>query len=201
MAGTIRQETYRQKTGKQLSEWLRELDDQSAKEWTHKQTVAYLAEKHGLDAWWAQMITVDYEKHHGKRVVGETQDAGFEIGVQRTLPIDAIELWELLISPAGASLWLGEPVNVVLEKGQTFRATGSTYEVRSCQPGVKLRLRKTSTREPMSTLQLYVTAKESSSILLFHQEKLQSKEAREAAKAHWQHVLDALKSYIKTKEN
>jgi hypothetical protein len=39
--------------------------------------------------------------------VGLTKDAGWEIGVSRTLPVPLEAAWEFLTSPGGAALWLG----------------------------------------------------------------------------------------------
>lgn len=39
---------------------------------------------------------------------GLTKDAGWQIGVTRTLPTDLDIAWDYLLSPAGLSLWLGE---------------------------------------------------------------------------------------------
>lgn len=199
MSNRIRNETYKQKTGKSLSAWIEELDKHQAVDWTHKQVVAYLVDQHHLDDWWAQTITVAYEKHHGKRILGETQDAGFEVGAQRTFPIDATELWELLMSPEGTELWLGERVDIPLDKNRTFSAAGYLYEIRSLKDGVKLRLRKTVVDESSSTIQFYVTAKKDKATLLIHHEKLQDAPQRTAMKAHWHHVLEVLQSHIEIK--
>ncbi len=199
MAKKIHDETYKQKTGKSLMEWVEELNSHQAVDWTHKQVVAHLISQHKLDDWWAQMITVEYEKHHGKRTLGQTQDAGFEIGAQRTFPVDATELWELLMSPEGSVLWLGDSLAIPLEKGQTFSATGNDYEIRSLSDGEKLRLRKTSSDNTVSTIQLYVTPKKDKSTLLIHHEKLQDESMRATMKTHWHNVLDKLQSYIEKK--
>ena len=42
------------------------------------------------------------------REVGRTKDAGFQIGVSRTVPHDAAAVWELLTSSVGLAVWLGE---------------------------------------------------------------------------------------------
>jgi uncharacterized protein YndB with AHSA1/START domain len=199
MSKSIHNETYKQKTGKLLTEWIEELDSHQATDWSHKQLVTHLVDKHNLEEWWAQTIVVEYEKHHGKRVLGETQDAGFEVGIQRTFPIDATELWELLVSPEGTDVWLGEGVEIPLVKGQVFSAAGSTYEIRSLKDGEKLRLRKSSTGHSATTIQLYVTPKKEKSALLIHHEKLQDQSARNEMKTHWQSVLDKLQSYTNQK--
>lgn len=61
-----------------------------------------------------------YEHERGIREVGETADAGYQIGVQRTLPVPKDQLWELLTSPDGLAIWLGEGESFPIEPGQTY---------------------------------------------------------------------------------
>jgi len=74
-------------TGRGWEEWLAALDAAGAAEWTHKEIVAHLAHAHPevASGWWRQTITVGYQQARGGRGVGETAQAGFEIGVQRSV--------------------------------------------------------------------------------------------------------------------
>ena len=54
--------------------------------------------------------------------VGLTKDAGWQIGVRKTLPVALEDAWNLLVSEEGLSLWLGdlpgfEPANVTDGRG------------------------------------------------------------------------------------
>ena len=42
------------------------------------------------------------------RPTGLTKDAGWQVGVSRTLPIDVGAAWDYLLSPAGLAHWLGD---------------------------------------------------------------------------------------------
>lgn len=44
-----------------------------------------------------------------KKHVGQTKDAGFQIGARKTAAIPLEEAWDLLISPGGLRVWLGAP--------------------------------------------------------------------------------------------
>jgi hypothetical protein len=65
--------------------------------------VAFLRSVHGLSHWWAQEITVDSEQYCGKRKIGETQTADYQIGVRKTIDGSVKEIWDYLMSPKG---WL-----------------------------------------------------------------------------------------------
>ncbi|MGX1883591.1 SRPBCC family protein [Streptomyces sp. NPDC055287] len=122
---------------------------------------------------------------------GLTQDSGWEIGVSRTLPHPPAAVWEFIASPEGFALWLGEGAEPAAEKGASYRtADGATGEVRSYRPGDRIRLTHGST-----TVQVTVSAAPGGAdraVLTFHQEHLADAEEREAGRAHWRAVMDAV---------
>ncbi|WP_293694977.1 hypothetical protein [uncultured Agrococcus sp.] len=75
-------------TGKTHDEWNSVLIDAGAKAWKHKQIADHLIEEHGVDGWWAQGITVDFEQNVQGRLPGQRPDGTFECSVRRTLPGD-----------------------------------------------------------------------------------------------------------------
>ncbi len=183
-------------TGRDWEAWFALLDEAGARAWDHKRMVAFVAEQ-GLDSgWWQQMITSGYERARGLKLLGQSSGVGFQIGVQRTLPIGAEALWELLWSPAGLALWIGEIDALSLEKGARYETRdGTTGEVRSVRAGQRVRL----TWQPKglaapTTLQLTLSPKgPSRTALRFHQEKLADSEHRERMRARWKAAATALK--------
>ena len=91
-------------TGHVWSEWFAILDKSGAKKWDHREIVAYLKDNYELTDWWQQSVTVAYEKSTGRRAVGQTADTGFQVGVQKALPIDLGQTWSLLASHRGIAL-------------------------------------------------------------------------------------------------
>ena len=75
------------------------------------------------------------------RPTGLTKDAGWQVGVSRTLPIEVAAAWDYLLSPAGLAHWLGDGVPTPLEKGITYKTTdGTTGQIRSLHPRDRVRL-------------------------------------------------------------
>ncbi len=194
----VSDEAVQKSTGKTLNEWFLLLDKHNAKDWSHKQIADWLInENHIKNGWWAQTVTVEYELHHGKRVVGQTKDAGFQIGVQKTIPINAAVLWDILTSGHGLSLWLGKDASLTLEKAGKASSVDWTGEVRSIDPEKKLRLRLQQPNRPASTLQLYfMPSGDEKTSLRFHHEKLQDQEDRATMKLHWQQALNSIHAYV-----
>lgn len=187
-------ETVRESTGRTWEEWEALLDSRGAADLSHKQIVAMLADGLVDSSWWRQSITVDYEKRKGKRVVGQTSDGGFEIGVRRTLPIRPDDAWRLLFSPGGLRAWLGDASALSLEKGAAYTTKdGAAGEVRAIEAGSHVRL----TWQPPgwakpSVIQVRVLPAGERTTLSFHQERMPAAADRDARRAHFQAALDAL---------
>jgi uncharacterized protein YndB with AHSA1/START domain len=197
----VSDDAVREATGRGWDEWFSLLDEAGAKGWDHKRMVAFVAEQGMESAWWQQMVTSSYERERGLKQVGQSADVGFQIGVQRTLPVGREALWELLVSPEGLAAWLGELPEFVLEKGAPYQtAAGVRGELRSVREGQRLRL----TWQPPelsapTTLQVTVSTPQGATnraALRFHQEKLLDTEHRERMRAHWQSVIEALTALI-----
>jgi len=185
-------------TGKGWDDWIRFIDRCGGGKMDHKQIVALLAGKGGIERpWWQQMVTVGYEHAKGRRKTGETADAGYQIGVQKTIPLGRTALWRLLTSDAGVAIWLGRASGLVLEPGATFRVRGGPeVEIRTVRKGERLRMTLSSgTRGSTTTLQLTLSCPRNvrgRTTLRFHHEKLASKAERERMKTHWKRVADEI---------
>lgn len=183
-------------TGRDWKAWMRALDAAGAAELNHKQLVALVA-REVESGWWQQSIAVAYEQARGKRVVGETATTGFQVGVVRTLPMTAPELWDLLTKQADR--WLGPGAELKLEPGKEYevpkrRGTpGVRGVLRVVKPGQRLRMtwQPDGWKKP-ATLQLTLVPKARSAALHVHLEKLPDAKAREAMREHWSKLLTKL---------
>jgi uncharacterized protein YndB with AHSA1/START domain len=134
----------------------------------------------------------------GQTPVGKTKDAGWEVGVRKTVdaPLDIV--WNFLLG-AGLPLWLGN-TKLVLEKGAPYETDDDIKgTVLSYSEGLRIRL----SWQPIewnhdSTLQLTVKAAMTGTTIAFHQERLSGREERKIMLGHWkdvvQHLDDAIAS-------
>jgi uncharacterized protein YndB with AHSA1/START domain len=186
----------RRATGRGWDAWFDLLDRAGAAELDHRAIVALLRDREGLaEPWWQQAVTVAYEKARGLRAeVGQTATAGFQVGVRRTVPRPAHDVWTWLVEGPGRDAWLGPGAELRLERGARYVCDdGTTGEVRSVRPGERLRLTwHPPDEDAPSTVQLTVIPKGDRCTVAFHQEKLPDLAAREAMKARWRAVLAEL---------
>jgi uncharacterized protein YndB with AHSA1/START domain len=123
---------------------------------------------------------------------GLTKDAGWEVGVRRTVPLPLEDVWAYLIGP-GRRHWLGD-TELSTTRGDRFTTSdGTRGEVRSFTDQSKVRV----TWQPAdwrhdSTLQLSVRTAASGTTIGIHQERLADSAERERMLAHWNGVLDRI---------
>jgi uncharacterized protein YndB with AHSA1/START domain len=95
----------RKNTGKGWREWLSILDRSGARERKHGDIVRHLLEEHGVPGWWAQSITVGYERARGMRAKYQ-RATGFTVSVSKTLPVGVGKLYAAFIDPRQRNKWL-----------------------------------------------------------------------------------------------
>jgi uncharacterized protein YndB with AHSA1/START domain len=127
--------------------------------------------------------------------VGLTRDAGWEIGVRRTVEATVDQAWDLLNSAEGLALWLGRGAELGRDKGTPYRTEDGTHgELRSWRDGDRVRLTwQPQGAERPSTVQVTVSgARSGRTTIGFHHERLVDADERERMRAHWSAVLDRL---------
>ena len=85
MAQAISNEAVLKGTGKAWQQWCDALDAANAQNMSHKDIAQWLVTEHGTSHWWTQMLTVNYEQHIGRRVVGQDCTGKFRVSASKTI--------------------------------------------------------------------------------------------------------------------
>jgi uncharacterized protein YndB with AHSA1/START domain len=93
-------------TGRTRAEWFGLLDAWGGAERAHKEIALWLSDTHGVDGWWAQSITVDYEQARGLRAPGQRRGAGFEANASKTIAVPVARLFAAFHDPKLRRGWL-----------------------------------------------------------------------------------------------
>ncbi|MFD2328224.1 TetR family transcriptional regulator [Cohnella sp. GCM10020058] len=148
---------------------------------------------------WGSDKTMDMTlKHEAESPVGKTKDAGYQIGMRRTLPVTVEEAWRYLTGTDGLRVWLGEAEDVVVREGENFatrEGNSGRFTVVKPLSHVRLQWMKSDWEAP-STLQIRVLAAKQGATISIHQEKLSGPAAREEMKAHWEGVQEAIRLHL-----
>jgi hypothetical protein len=97
-------------SGKTWDEWFRILDAWNATDRTHRDIARHVRDELGVNGWWAQTVTVGYERARGMRARNETTQ-GFQVGVQKTVQAPADRILTALTQTRRRNRWL-EPGTV-----------------------------------------------------------------------------------------
>jgi hypothetical protein len=97
--------SIRKNTGKGWKEWLRILDAWGAKARKHGEIATHLREVHRVPGWWAQAVTVGYERARGMRAKYE-RPTGFSVSVSKTFTTGVGKVYAAFTDPRRRSEWL-----------------------------------------------------------------------------------------------
>ena len=161
------------KTGCDWKKWVRVLDAKGAASMSHKEIAKYAYDQFDISGWWAQMVTVGYERIKGLRDVGQVCDGKYQASKSKTLPVPVTKLYRAFSVARSRNRWLPDV----------------KLNVRKATPGKSMRI----TWEDGTSVEAYFTAKgaKKSQVAIQHR-KLVKKADVVKAKAYWGERLTAL---------
>jgi hypothetical protein len=169
-------DTVATKTGKSWPEWVEALDAIGAAGMEHGAIARWIHEQTGLD-WWAQTVTVGYERIRGLRDVGQRRDGAYEAGKSRTFPVPVGDLFDAFTDETRRRQWLD-----------------SELTIRKATPHRSVRI----SWSDGSNVQVYLTDKgPAKSTVTIQHGKLPSRNAADEAKAFWAARFDVLAGLLK----
>jgi hypothetical protein len=115
----------KEKTGCTWARWVKALDHAQAYTWPHREIAAYVHEKYKIPGWWAQTVTVGYERIKGLRAVGQRRDGSFEATKSRTYAVPLVRLYRAWHDARTRGEWLpGVDLTVrTATRGKSMRIT------------------------------------------------------------------------------
>jgi hypothetical protein len=164
-------------TGKGWDEWLAILDAWDGTTKTHTEIARYVHEAYGIDGWWAQNVTVGYERARGMRALHERPD-GFSANASKTFAVPVERLFTAIVNDEERSRWM----------------TGIALRGRTSQPHKSARF---DVLPGDLRLAAYFTGKgaDKSSVQL-QQERLPDAAAVDQWKTVWKEQLSRLAEYL-----
>jgi hypothetical protein len=166
-------EALQKATGCTWERWVKALDRARAFEMTHREIAAHIAKTYKTSGWWAQMVTVGYERIRGLRDVGQKRSGDYEISKSKTIAVPLGKLYAAFSSARARARWL----------------PGVKLTVRGATPQKRMRLRwddNTPVEVAFAT-----RGKDKSQVAVQHG-KLPTKADAEGMKAFWAERLEAL---------
>jgi uncharacterized protein YndB with AHSA1/START domain len=94
------------KTGCTWERWVKALDRAGAYTWPHPEIAKYVGEKYEIPGWWAQTVTVGYERIKNLRAIGQRRDGTFEANKSKTFAVPLTRLYRAFHDARTRARWL-----------------------------------------------------------------------------------------------
>jgi hypothetical protein len=94
------------RTGCTWERWATALDYVHADTWPHREIATYVVEKYKISGWWAQTVTVGYERIKGLRAIGQRRGGGFEASKSRVMAVPIGRLYRSFSDARSRARWL-----------------------------------------------------------------------------------------------
>lgn len=170
-------DAVRAKTGRTWKQWVGVLDAIDATAMQHRDIARYVHEEHDIPGWWAQTVTVGYERIRGLREIGQRRSGAYESNKSKTIPVSITTLYRAFSSARTRTRWLA----------------GVKPVIRKATPEKSMRL----TWEDESSVQVYFTAKGASKAQVAVQHtNLSTKAAATKMKEYWNERLGTLANVL-----
>jgi uncharacterized protein YndB with AHSA1/START domain len=168
------------KTGCNWERWVVALDSVKAHTWPHRAIAEYVHEKYKIPGWWAQTVTVGYERIHGLREIGQRRSGAYEASKSKTFGVPLSRLYRAFSDKRTRSRWLD----------------GVEFAIRKATPNRSMRV----TWGDGTSVELWFTAKDPSKaqVAVAHR-KLPGREAASQMKAYWEERLETLSHLLSGK--
>jgi Domain of unknown function (DUF4287) len=166
-------------TGRSWDAWFSILDRWGGRDRKHGETVRFLMDEHDVPGWWAQTITIYYQRASGLRLKHQ-QAEGFTIYASKTIAVPIDLLFTAFVDPAMRKQWL----------------TDGTMSLRTSQKNYTARFDwdDGSTRVNVS----FVEKDSAKATVSVAHERLPDPDEAERAKAFWRQRLADLKSLLES---
>jgi uncharacterized protein YndB with AHSA1/START domain len=164
-------------TGRPYAAWFADLDAVEAQSMGHARIAAWLVVERGVPGWWAQSITVAYERTRGLRATNQAT-TGFQASVTRTIRAAGSDVLEAFTDPETRTGWLP---SVALSRRPTRAANTARFDW----------------SDPPSRIVVSVATRDDGrTVLSLVHERLPDARAVADLKAFWRDRLDALRRML-----
>jgi uncharacterized protein YndB with AHSA1/START domain len=168
-------------TGRPYSSWFAALDEWGAIDRSHTEIAAWLMNAQGVQGWWAQNITVEYERARGLREKGQGRDGFFTVNASKTVAVPVEELYAAVVDAVRRDEWL--PGVVLRERTATPHRTA------------RFDWGEGSTRVIVG----FETKAAGKSVVALSHERLPDSQTAATMKAFWRERLSGLKALLEAR--
>ncbi len=181
------------RTGHALDHWFAVLDRFGAVEKGHTAAARHLADDHKVDGWYAQGITVSYERARGVRVTNQRVDGAFEVSATKTITASSKAAAKAFTDARTRQAWLGD-ADPALAKALVQGLADKKSKGVVIRPDGLVRFRY---KWDSTTVQFYISPKAGGKMIVSVQHtKLANAAAVDTYRKQWKTALTALAGHF-----
>ena len=174
---SVSDEAIRRRTGRRWEDWFDVLDGWGAADRSHRDIARWVTEEQGIDGWWSQTVTVNYERARGLRAVGERPN-GFSITASKTVAVPVDRLYDAFVDTRQRRRWLPKGD---LRKRTASKPTSARFDWGDGETRVNVG---------------FIAKGETKSTIALQHERLADAEEAERMKAFWRDRVTVLKEVL-----
>jgi hypothetical protein len=172
----IRDAAIKKRTGCTWEKWVWVLDKAGAADWSHRAIADHVHRTYKVSDWWAQTVTVGYERIKGRREIGQRVSGAFEATRSKTIAAAASTISRAFTDSRQRRKWLPEP-------SLTIRKAVQGKSVRMSWPD-------------NTSVEVWLTTKGPKTAVQIAHRKLTGREDVERRKAFWGARLASLQQLL-----
>jgi uncharacterized protein YndB with AHSA1/START domain len=172
----------RRASGRDRAEWFELMGAWGAVGRPYREIADWLTVEHGLSAWWAQKLIVEYEQLRGVRKPGVRRDGSFSVGASRSIAAPVERAYAAFIDPGIRERWL-PGVELRVRTARPDRAARFDWEDGATRIGVT-----------------FAASDQGRCDVAVEHERLKSRVDADQAQAFWKDHLGTLKGLLETGE-
>ena len=191
----------RRKTGREWEEWLAVIDAWGGTSRTHSEIASWLMSEHNVDGWWAQSVTVGYERARGMRAMGQLVD-GFSATASKTVNVPLERLYDAVADGRRRARWLPN-APIVVSSATPHKSVRGTWEDEAtaiASNGAAASVTKggkRTTKGSRVSIELFAKGDAKSQLQVQHT-RLRDAVAAEVLKTFWRERLAELKRVLES---
>ncbi len=187
--GAVSEAKCLEKTGHGFDYWFGVLDRFGAPAKGHTLAAKHLLNDHEVSAWYAQSITVAYERARGLRKINQLGDGGFAVSVSRTLPVARGQASDALAHKTKRQKWADD-----IEPSVAKTLDDALTQKRLIRDDAVSRIRY---RTDEGAIEIRISDKDGGrSSITVAVSRLGDAKKVEVHRKHWRQALDAFKQHL-----
>lgn len=202
MSTRIPEQKVNEATGHGWDHWFEVLDKFNVAKHGHTKAAKHLREEHGMDAWWCQSVSIQYEHERGLRENRQQTVGTFQVSVTRTLAVALEKAWDAWADPKNVSEWMKTKHRQDFEEDGTYsNSDGDQGRFKKIVPNKRIVFTwGHANHTPGSDVIVEFSSKEEGrcTVKLTHRKIHTQQEAEDLVKS-WRRAMDRYKEWLEKK--